>query len=73
MKLVYDEIIANKRNFSLIFIHLNKFNVINHVFGHSTGDQLLIKFSNIIKDSFGDRGIVTRYSGDEFIIIYKGF
>ena len=73
LKIICNELINNKNQFALVFIDLNKFKVINDVFGHSTGDQLLIKFSNIIQDALGDRGIITRYSGDEFIIIYKAF
>ena len=73
LNIICNELINNNNQFALVFIDLNKFKVINDVFGHSTGDQLLIKFSNIIQEALGDRGIITRYSGDEFIIIYKEF
>lgn len=73
LKVICNELIDIKTSFALVFIDLNKFKSINDVFGHSTGDQLLIKFSDIMQSSLGDKGIITRYSGDEFIIIYKNF
>lgn len=73
LKLICDEMITNKSSFALVFIDLDKFKITNDVFGHSVGDELLIKFGNIMKDSLGDRGIITRYSGDEFVFIYKNF
>lgn len=73
MKMICDELIENQESFALVFVDLNKFKTINDVFGHSVGDQLLIKFSEIMQAALGDKGIVTRYSGDEFIIVYKNF
>lgn len=37
------------------------------------GDLLLIRFGEKMQQALGNRGIVTRYSGDEFILIYKGY
>lgn len=73
LKIICDELIDRKNQFALIFVDLNKFKMINDVYGHSVGDQLLINFSTIMRVALGDKGIITRYSGDEFIIIYKDF
>lgn len=73
MKIICDELIENQESFALVFVDLKKFKTINDVFGHSVGDQLLIKFSEMMQAALGEKGIVTRYSGDEFIIIYKNF
>lgn len=67
------ELIEKKQQFALLFIDLNKFKYINDVFGHTTGDQFLIKFSEVMKECTKDRGILTRYSGDEFILVYEKF
>ncbi len=67
------EFINDNKPFALIFIDLNKFKYVNDVFGHSIGDEYLILFSNILSDVMGDKGVVTRYSGDEFIIVYKDY
>lgn len=60
-----------KEPFSLIFIDVNNFKSINDNYGHSTGDDFLIKFSQKLEQIFKEKGIVSRYSGDEFVILYK--
>lgn len=73
LEYICQELINNNQEFALIFIDLNKFKYINDVFGHTVGDEYLIKFSNMIKDLISEKGIITRYSGDEFIIVYKNY
>ena len=73
MKIICEDLVKDGSSFALVFVDLNKFKTINDVFGHSVGDQLLIKFSQIMQETLGEKGIMTRYSGDEFIIIYKNF
>ncbi len=73
MKTICEDLIYADKPFALVFVDLNKFKMINDVFGHSVGDLLLITFSQTMQDALGDRGIITRYSGDEFIVIYKDF
>lgn len=68
-----NEYISQGKSFALIFIDLNNFKYINDTFGHKTGDNLLKAFSKDLKDLIGDKGTVTRYSGDEFVIIYKNY
>ncbi len=71
-KLCGDLIEANEK-FALIFIDLNKFKYINDVFGHSAGDEVLVRFSQKLTKCFSDKGIVSRYSGDEFIVVYTNY
>ena len=59
--------------FAIVFIDLNKFKNINDVFGHHIGDEYLNKFSSILKELIKDKGVATRYSGDEFIIVYENY
>lgn len=68
-----NDLIKANRKFALIFVDLNKFKYINDVFGHSSGDQVLVEFSNRLKKCLKGKGIVSRYSGDEFIIIYSNY
>lgn len=67
------ELLKTKEPFALVFVDLNKFKMINDVYGHTMGDLLLIRFGEKMQQALGNRGIVTRYSGDEFILIYKGY
>lgn len=73
LKLICEDMISNNETFALIFLDLNKFKYVNDVYGHSAGDDLLVTFSSIVESSIGNKGVVSRYSGDEFIIIYKNY
>lgn len=63
--------INTKRNLpiSLIMGDLNGLKLINDSFGHSIGDQLLIKAANAIKQGCRVDDIIARIGGDEFVII----
>lgn len=71
--LLCNKMIEFNSKFALIFIDLNRFKYINDVFGHSAGDELLISFSERLQSALEQKGTVTRYSGDEFIIIYHSY
>lgn len=63
---------ADKKNNvwgSGIMIDLNGFKQINDKYGHSEGDAALIIVADLLKKSFYEYGVVTRYAGDEFIVI----
>lgn len=70
---ICNDLIDCNIQFALIFIDLNKFKYINDVFGHSAGDKLLVNFSSRMEKCLGNKGIITRYSGDEFIIVYNRY
>ena len=42
-------------------IDLNSFKQINDKYGHSEGDIALIIVANILRKSFGEYGVITRY------------
>ena len=52
-----------------IMVDLNGFKEINDGYGHSEGDAALIITADVLKRSFGEYGIVTRFAGDEFVVI----
>lgn len=62
---------ANKKKVAGIMIDLNCFKKINDTFGHGVGDQALIHTANILKKSFTNNEFISRYGGDEFIIIIE--
>ncbi|MDF1761041.1 MAG: diguanylate cyclase [Coxiellaceae bacterium] len=64
-----------KRNttpFSLIFIDVNKFKIINDTYGHDAGDFLLISLAERLAMGMRKEDIVSRIGGDEFVVIAPG-
>ena len=52
-----------------IMIDLNSFKQINDNYGHAEGDTALITVADLLRKSFGEYGVVTRYAGDEFVVM----
>ncbi len=52
-----------------IMIDLNGFKQINDNYGHAEGDDALIIAAELLRKSFGEYGVVTRYAGDEFVVM----
>lgn len=52
-----------------IMIDLNGFKQINDNYGHAEGDLALCIVADILRKSFSEYGVVTRYAGDEFVIM----
>ncbi len=58
-----------KRPFTLAYIDLDNFKVINDSFGHSTGDLLLQTVVTVIKSHARSTDVVARLGGDEFALL----
>jgi diguanylate cyclase (GGDEF)-like protein len=54
---------------SLIFTDLDHFKPVNDIYGHATGDAVLLKVSEILLGLTRDTDIVGRLGGDEFGIV----
>ncbi len=57
--------------FAVLSLDLDGLKEINDVFGHATGDKLLIEVAHRLQDS-ARGGVVARLSGDEFGLIIDG-
>ena len=54
--------------FEVCIFDIDEFKQVNDTHGHLIGDQLLVQFSSIFKNHFGD-DLVGRYGGEEFVVI----
>ncbi|XFA99386.1 HD domain-containing phosphohydrolase [Candidatus Izemoplasma sp. B36] len=55
---------------SIIMIDINGLKVINDSFGHTSGDNVLIKVASVIKESLSIRNsFAARIGGDEFVVV----
>ena len=58
-----------KNRFSIIYINIDSFKLINDSLGHQTGDLLLIEVSNRLLASVRASDHVIRIGGDEFVVV----
>lgn len=55
-------------NIAIVMIDIDHFKKVNETYGHSRGDEVLLKIANILKNNIRTSDIVARYGGEEFII-----
>lgn len=60
---------SEKSQLAIIFIDLDRFKYINDTYGHSLGDQVLIKIAYRLKQLKSEELFISRLGGDEFILI----
>jgi len=54
---------------SFILMDLDHFKVVNDSYGHDIGDKVLRKTANILKNMCREADIVSRYGGEEFLLV----
>ena len=59
----------NQGRIGVIFADLDRFKIVNDTMGHSTGDKLLVKVAQRLKQCLRSCDTVARLGGDEFAII----
>ncbi|MBM7555717.1 sensor domain-containing diguanylate cyclase [Halanaerobacter jeridensis] len=64
---------ADKTNgsFSLAFVDINNLKVVNDVYGHEVGDELIVTVVETIKENIRSSDFIARFGGDEFVIIFE--
>lgn len=54
---------------TLIMSDVNGLKLVNDTFGHTLGDQLLVRFAEVVKKIARPQDVVARLGGDEFIFL----
>jgi diguanylate cyclase (GGDEF)-like protein len=62
--------IRTKKSLLVLFIDMDDLKWINDNYGHNEGDQALIDFAKLLKQSFRESDIIARIGGDEFVVLF---
>jgi len=67
-----------KKPFSVILLDIDDFRKINETYGHRTGDEVLKKIAEVIRNAIRTKGrampdIAGRYGEEEFIVLLVGY
>jgi len=60
---------AKNLSFILLYLDIDEFKTVNDSLGHTSGDNLLVNISKILKEIVLGIGFVARMGGDEFMIV----
>jgi diguanylate cyclase (GGDEF)-like protein len=56
---------------TLILLDVDRFKEINDTFGHVSGDKILEKVGQSLRETFRERDFIVRYGGDEFLVLIE--
>ena len=63
---------SNRNNpFSLILFDIDDFKKVNDRFGHTAGDQVLVKTAEAVTAHIRDEDVFARWGGEEFVILFR--
>lgn len=57
------------RPYAMALVDLDRFKEVNDTLGHAHGDAVLAEIAGILNDAIGDLGIVSRWGGEEFLVL----
>ena len=55
----------------LVIIDIDDFKHINDTYGHIFGDQVIRRVAEIMQELVGQRGVIGRFGGDEYVILLE--
>ncbi len=65
------EYMADNTPFAIVLMDLNGFKKINDVYGHETGDEILIYVAAQLKKGIRRDDLACRWGGDEFVLVLR--
>ncbi|GIP15786.1 hypothetical protein J40TS1_14280 [Paenibacillus montaniterrae] len=61
---------AGSNEFALCVLDIDNFKLINDLFGHHVGDDIIEQLSEVLIRSIKEQDHVSRFGGDEFVILF---
>jgi diguanylate cyclase (GGDEF)-like protein len=65
----YRRYVRSGRPYALISIDIDHFKTLNHRFGHSAGDQVLVSLAQLMADQAQSTDTAARIGGEEFLLL----
>ena len=65
----YQRLLRHPKELSVIMFDIDYFKSINDNYGHSTGDEILNRIGNIVKNIIREYDYAFRMGGDEFLVL----
>ncbi len=72
LRIAVESFRRNHVRFGLVMLDLDHFKRVNDDYGHEAGDQVLIAFAGILRNSTRKVDRVFRYGGEEFVMLFPG-
>lgn len=60
---------ADEKHYAVL-IDLDYFKSVNDTYGHVFGDRVLKKFADTVKENLGEKDLLARFGGEEFMILF---
>ncbi len=67
----FEEFSKNKSQHCILLLDIDHFKQINDTYGHLAGDEVMRTLSEMIMQSTEPNGIVSRWGGDEFLVLLQ--
>ncbi|WP_458700398.1 diguanylate cyclase domain-containing protein [Sulfurospirillum sp. 1307] len=71
LQLVYYDVKKSKISSGIILLDVDDFKIVNDVYGHLFGDEVLKKISQVLVQNVRRSDIVGRWGGEEFLIVCR--
>lgn len=72
LDLAFARELSGARPFTVLFLDLDHFKLVNDEHGHLSGSRLLVEVARVLRSCVRDEDVVARYGGDEYVAILLG-
>ena len=63
---------ASTDGIAIVMLDLNGLKAVNDSLGHEAGDELILSFSKILRNTLPSSSVICRWGGDEFTVLLSG-
>jgi len=72
LDMVLEREVQGGRAFTVLFMDLDRFKLVNDEHGHLAGSRLLVEVARVLRSCVRDDDILIRYGGDEYVVLLVG-